>query len=55
MLLTAGACLGLDNVALGFVLGLVLAWFLRFESFAVERERITKDSGVRSQESDRHV
>jgi MFS superfamily sulfate permease-like transporter len=36
MLLTAGACLGLDNVALGFVLGLLLAWCLRFRSFRLE-------------------
>jgi len=28
MLLTAGACLGLRNIALGFILGLALAWAL---------------------------
>jgi MFS superfamily sulfate permease-like transporter len=44
MLLTAGACLGLDSVALGFVLGLVLAWCLRLESFTVERERLVPAS-----------
>ncbi len=44
MLLTAGACLGADSVALGFVLGLVLAWFLRLESFTVERERVGADA-----------
>jgi hypothetical protein len=26
MLLTAGACLGLNNIALGFLLGLTVAW-----------------------------
>ena len=42
MLLTAGACLGADNVAVGFVLGLLLAWALRLEPlFTVERERVT--------------
>jgi MFS superfamily sulfate permease-like transporter len=46
MLLTAGACLGAD-IAVGFVLGLLLAWALRLERlFTVERERVTKDSGV---------
>ncbi len=44
MLLTAGACLGADNVAVGFVLGLLLAWALRLESlFTVERERVTPE------------
>jgi MFS superfamily sulfate permease-like transporter len=43
MLITAGACLGLDNIALGFVLGLILAWFLRFKLFTVERERVTRE------------
>ena len=53
MLLTAGACLGADNVAVGFVLGLLLAWALRLERlFTVERERVTKDSGIRNQESE---
>jgi MFS superfamily sulfate permease-like transporter len=45
MLLTAGACLGL-NVAVGFVLGLALAWFLRFESFTVERERVGREAAA---------
>jgi MFS superfamily sulfate permease-like transporter len=60
MLLTAGACLGADSVALGFVLGLVLAWALRLESlFTVERARVTGDpdatvqpSGVASRTSE---
>ena len=26
MLITAGVCLGLDNIALGFVIGCLLAW-----------------------------
>jgi MFS superfamily sulfate permease-like transporter len=52
MLLTAGACLGADNVAVGFALGLLLAWALRLERlFTVERERVVEDSGVRNQES----
>jgi hypothetical protein len=37
MLLTAGACLGLNNVALGFVLGLGLASCLRAGWFRLER------------------
>ena len=31
MLLTAGACLGLNNIALGFGLGLALAWGFRLQ------------------------
>jgi MFS superfamily sulfate permease-like transporter len=50
MLLTAGACLGLDNIALGFVLGLVLAWFLHFNLFTVERERVTRRADSRGTE-----
>lgn len=38
MLVTAGACLGLNNIALGFVLGLVLTWFLRLGPFRVEAQ-----------------
>jgi MFS superfamily sulfate permease-like transporter len=50
MLLTAGACLGADNVAVGFVLGLLLAWALRLESlFTVERERITREANQERQ------
>jgi MFS superfamily sulfate permease-like transporter len=37
MLLTAGACLGLNNIALGFVLGLALTWLLRVASFQMDR------------------
>jgi MFS superfamily sulfate permease-like transporter len=36
MLLTAGVCLGLNNIALGFVLGLVMTWCLRFTDFSRE-------------------
>lgn len=36
MLLTAGACLGLNNIALGFLLGLAMAWCLRAGLFRVE-------------------
>jgi MFS superfamily sulfate permease-like transporter len=36
MLLTAAACLGLNNIALGFLLGLAMAWCLRFGLFRVE-------------------
>ena len=32
MLLTAGVCLGLNNIALGFVLGIVLSWGMRVRS-----------------------
>lgn len=36
MLLTAGACLGLDHIALGFAIGLVLAWCFRLGAFRIE-------------------
>lgn len=36
MLLTAGVCLGLNNIALGFVLGFVLTLLLRIETFRIE-------------------
>jgi len=36
MLLTAGACLGLGNIALGFGLGLALAWCLKLRAFRLE-------------------
>lgn len=38
MLLTTAACIGLSNIALGFVLGLLMAWCLRFGLFRVEDE-----------------
>lgn len=53
MVLTAGACLGADNVAVGFVLGLLLAWALRLKSLCtVERQGVTGDSEARRQESE---
>ena len=36
MLLTAAACLGLNNIALGFGLGLVMAWCLNLGLFQLE-------------------
>ena len=33
MLLTAGACLGLNHIALGFALGLGMSWCLRLTRF----------------------
>lgn len=36
MLLTAAACMGLGNIALGFLLGLAMAWCLRFGWFQIE-------------------
>ena len=36
MLLTTGVCLGLNNIALGFVLGLAMTWCLRFTDFGRE-------------------
>jgi MFS superfamily sulfate permease-like transporter len=36
MLLTAAACMGLGNIAFGFVLGLAMAWLLRLGPFRVE-------------------
>jgi MFS superfamily sulfate permease-like transporter len=38
MLLTAGACLGLNHIALGFVIGLVLALCLRVPALRLERQ-----------------
>jgi MFS superfamily sulfate permease-like transporter len=39
MLLTAAACIGLNNIAFGFALGLAMAWCLRFGVFRVEESR----------------
>jgi MFS superfamily sulfate permease-like transporter len=36
MLLTAGACLGLNNIAVGFVIGVCLALLLRVRNFRVD-------------------
>jgi MFS superfamily sulfate permease-like transporter len=36
MLLTTAACMGLNNIALGFLLGLTMAWCLRLGVFQVE-------------------
>lgn len=36
MLLTTAACMGLNNIALGFLLGLAMAWCLRLGIFQVE-------------------
>lgn len=36
MLLTAATCIGLKNIALGFLLGLAMAWCLRLGVFRVE-------------------
>ncbi|MCL5280156.1 MAG: putative sulfate/molybdate transporter [Planctomycetes bacterium] len=36
MLLTAAACLGLNNIALGFLLGLAMTWGLRLGLFHIE-------------------
>jgi hypothetical protein len=36
MLLTAGACMGLNNIAIGFVLGLAMTWCLRLSVFRIE-------------------
>ena len=47
MLLTTGACLGLNNIAVGFGLGLALTWCFKLGTFRVE-----EGSGVRSQESE---
>jgi MFS superfamily sulfate permease-like transporter len=38
MLLTASACMGLNNIALGFLLGLGMAWCLRLGLLRVEEE-----------------
>ncbi len=39
MLLTAGACMGLNNIAMGFALGLALAWCLRVGLFTVDETK----------------
>jgi hypothetical protein len=36
MLLTTAVCLGLNNIGLGFVLGLAMAWCLRLGLLRVE-------------------
>jgi MFS superfamily sulfate permease-like transporter len=36
MLLTAAACMGLNNIALGFLLGVVMAWCFRWGLFRVD-------------------
>ncbi len=36
MLLTAGSCLAFNNIALGFVLGLLMTWCVRLRPFRVE-------------------
>jgi hypothetical protein len=36
MLLTAGTCLGLNSMALGFALGLLMTWCLRLPRFRIE-------------------
>ncbi len=41
MVLTTGACLGLNNIALGFVLGLILTWCLRFIASREKREIVS--------------
>jgi MFS superfamily sulfate permease-like transporter len=54
MLLTAGACLGADNVAVGFVLGFLLAWALKLETlFTVERERVAREEPRANNEESR--
>ncbi len=41
MLLTAGACLGLNNMALGFAIGLVVVLLLRSGLFGVEDDHVS--------------
>jgi MFS superfamily sulfate permease-like transporter len=41
MLLTAATCLGLNNIAIGFVLGLAMAWCVRIGLFRVEEGQPT--------------
>ncbi len=43
MLLTAAACMGLNNIALGFLLGLAMAWCLRIGVFRVEEPEKRQD------------
>ena len=42
MLFTAGTCLGLNNIALGFVVGLGLTLCLRIGPFRVEKNRLAR-------------
>jgi len=41
MLLTTSACLAFGNIALGFALGLGMAWCVRWKLFQLEDERST--------------
>lgn len=38
MLLTTAACMGLNNIALGFLLGLTMAWCLRLGLFQIDEQ-----------------
>jgi MFS superfamily sulfate permease-like transporter len=42
MLLTAGACLALNNVALGFAIGVVLALLMRVRRFRMEESKVER-------------
>jgi hypothetical protein len=46
MLLTAGACMGLGNVGVGFALGLALVLCIRFGPFRVEEDAPTESQPV---------
>ena len=44
MLLTAAACMGLNNIALGFLLGLAVGWGLRLGLFCVDDAEVPTSS-----------
>ncbi|MBI4704941.1 MAG: hypothetical protein HY744_27870 [Deltaproteobacteria bacterium] len=46
MLLTAGACLGLNDVALGFAIGLGAALCLRQRAFSIEPQQAGEITGT---------
>jgi MFS superfamily sulfate permease-like transporter len=48
MLLTAAACLGLKDIALGFALGLAMAWCLRLGLFRVEQTEHESSAGLKA-------
>lgn len=44
MLLTASACMGLNNIAMGFLLGLAMAWCFRWGLFQVEEHKSDQET-----------
>ncbi|MBI3695897.1 MAG: sulfate transporter [Acidobacteria bacterium] len=53
MLLTAGACLGLNNIAVGFGLGLALTWCFKLGTFRVEEGMQNTEDRIQKTEETR--